>query len=649
MRLFTTLVCFLLAAPALMAQEFQYAFNPPVGTDLSTPFGIYVQNGARGLSGPWDLDGDGKRELFVAQHSGAGGRVHVLEENSGSWSLVYSTAVIDSSASANNVRHAIAADLDNDGRWEIVTLMGNGYKAANKVDSVAAVGMYVWEHDGVQGSDNYGTKPSSVASFYSLDGFTSVASAYSQVLDAKDLDGDGQQELLVAANGPSANDLFYALSVTGDYETNGLGSTFESWAIELRAGPRLDGNLLGGGSPIAALAGDFNGDGNMDISFHSWNNFALFNGTSTGQNTYALPTAQNTNPFIKVTSGDWHALFGGTVYDIDEDGNDEVFYANYYDNKVYVVDYSSGDNVLEIDASKVSAQADAIDIGSSGGITVGDLDRDGNMELIVGGRGYTGTQWSSGQPSQFIRVAEYDGVGDPKVNSSYTVYTLNTGIDADSLGFHRVVRDSLGTISTRYAMALSKQGATRIDSDPVFPSNVVYIDDADGDGEVQVALSFQGVDDSLFVYDEVWTTFQRTGQADTSYYVLTQRPGSGYVNPRRDFVRVYSFPQTFALGTTSRHDVAAGVKLEASYPNPFNDQTTFRFSLASPQQVTARVYDVQGRLIRTLTENALFEAGPNQLRWNGMTDGGIAAASGVYLFRMEYGRSSLSTTVLLVR
>lgn len=641
MRLFTALIClFVLVAPTGSAQELEGSFNPTHSADLNTAFPVYSQNGARGVSGPWDLDRDGKPEVLVAQHNSAGGRIHVVENTgANTWELVYSTAFVDSSANSNNARYAVGADLDGDGNWEIVYVSGNGYNRDRNPDY--RMGVYVWEHDGTVGSDQYGSRPATIGDFYTLDGLA-VASAHAQTLDAKDLDGDGRHELLVPANGPNANDIFYVLSVTGAFEMDKVGETFETWNVELSVGPRLDGNRLGGGSPSGMYAGDFNGDGNMDISFHAWNNFVLFNATTSGAGLYELPGA--TDPFFKATASDDVALFGGVVYDIDGDGNDEVFYANFMKNRVTVMDYAQGEDVLEINADNVGA--DAIAIGGAGGITVGDLDQDGNPELIVGGGGFSATSMNNGLPSRFIRVAEYNG-GDPKSGDSYTVYSINTSTWADTLSLHRIERDSMGVKSTRYATASSKQGVTQIGDDPIFPSGIAYLGDSDGDGDVEVALSFQGVDDSLYVYDERWTTFERSGQADTSYYVLSVR--EAIANPRRDFVRIYSFGENFALNSEARVVLPSDYVLEGNYPNPFNRETTIRFRLPVAKQISARIYDLQGRLVRTLVGDQLYEAGPHEVVWDGTSDAGGAAASGVYLIRLEYGNFSQSKTLVLVK
>jgi hypothetical protein len=71
-----------------------------------------------------------------------------------------------------------------------------------------------------------------------------------------------------------------------------------------------------------------------------------------------------------------------------------------------------------------------------------------------------------------------------------------------------------------------------------------------------------------------------------------------------------------------------------NYPNPFNPTTTLRYGLAEPGRVAIRIYDVSGRLVRTLVD-AEQPAGYYVALWNGLNDSGQKAASGVYFCRME--------------
>lgn len=69
-------------------------------------------------------------------------------------------------------------------------------------------------------------------------------------------------------------------------------------------------------------------------------------------------------------------------------------------------------------------------------------------------------------------------------------------------------------------------------------------------------------------------------------------------------------------------------------PNPFNPVTVIRYDVpADGGIVTLRIYDVGGRLIRTLVDG--FEsAGTKSVTWRGRNDRGTRVATGVYFYRM---------------
>ncbi|MDO9693147.1 MAG: FlgD immunoglobulin-like domain containing protein [Candidatus Latescibacteria bacterium] len=83
-------------------------------------------------------------------------------------------------------------------------------------------------------------------------------------------------------------------------------------------------------------------------------------------------------------------------------------------------------------------------------------------------------------------------------------------------------------------------------------------------------------------------------------------------------------------------------------PNPFNPQTSIAFTLPAEGPARVAVYDLQGRLVRTLHEGDLA-AGPHALAWDGRNDGGRAAASGVYLVRAAGGGFVNITKAVLAR
>jgi hypothetical protein len=71
-----------------------------------------------------------------------------------------------------------------------------------------------------------------------------------------------------------------------------------------------------------------------------------------------------------------------------------------------------------------------------------------------------------------------------------------------------------------------------------------------------------------------------------------------------------------------------------AYPNPFNPQTNFSFSLDMTTTARITVFSPDGRPVRLLADR-VFSAGPNTVSWNGRDDRGRGLPSGAYLVRLE--------------
>lgn len=73
-----------------------------------------------------------------------------------------------------------------------------------------------------------------------------------------------------------------------------------------------------------------------------------------------------------------------------------------------------------------------------------------------------------------------------------------------------------------------------------------------------------------------------------------------------------------------------------NYPNPFNPKTTLRFALPAAAHTTVRVYDVSGRLVKTLVDETLAAA-VHTVEWTGRDAAGREVAAGVYFYRIRSG------------
>lgn len=79
---------------------------------------------------------------------------------------------------------------------------------------------------------------------------------------------------------------------------------------------------------------------------------------------------------------------------------------------------------------------------------------------------------------------------------------------------------------------------------------------------------------------------------------------------------------------------ALATRLLPNVPNPFNPQTRIRFELARAGQVRVSIFDVSGRLVKTLEEAALG-TGAHERVWLGRDNAGRQAPSGAYYVRLE--------------
>jgi hypothetical protein len=123
--------------------------------------------------------------------------------------------------------------------------------------------------------------------------------------------------------------------------------------------------------------------------------------------------------------------------------------------------------------------------------------------------------------------------------------------------------------------------------------------------------------------------FMMDGYAPNGYYVTGMADRANLMGNIMDY-----FGQT---PTGSGTGVADGTKineLKHAYPNPFNPVTTIAYSVQSAGPVSIEVYDVSGRVVRTLLDTELDAGVKGQVVWDGTDDRGAKCASGVYFYRI---------------
>ena len=101
-------------------------------------------------------------------------------------------------------------------------------------------------------------------------------------------------------------------------------------------------------------------------------------------------------------------------------------------------------------------------------------------------------------------------------------------------------------------------------------------------------------------------------------------------------------------GRTSFQKQPSNIVLDANFPNPFNPQTTIRFTLDKSTWIRLEVFNSAGQQIRRLADT-VWVAGTHQVLWDGTDKDGRAVGSGVYFYRLYTGFSNLTRPMLLIR
>ncbi|GAB4174148.1 MAG: hypothetical protein Kow00108_09030 [Calditrichia bacterium] len=89
-------------------------------------------------------------------------------------------------------------------------------------------------------------------------------------------------------------------------------------------------------------------------------------------------------------------------------------------------------------------------------------------------------------------------------------------------------------------------------------------------------------------------------------------------------------------------------ELSQNYPNPFNPTTTIDIMLNHPEQVSLKIYNIEGKLIKTLV-NEVLPAGVNKIHWNGTDETGKVVSSGVYFYQLRINGKSVTKKMMFVK
>ncbi len=343
-----------------------------------------------------DLDGDGRLDLVVAELGGD--RITILQNQS-------TPGTLDTNSFAaplylyvgNDVRNASAADLDGDGRPDLVAslygssqililknLASPGPLTTNSFAAPVGFALPAGSQDFSVGDLDGDGKPDLAVSIYGGAGGVSIFrnTATTGVIDTNsfaprvdfpglgnnniiamgDLDGDGKPDLVVSAINPQAISVYRNLSSPGVFDTNSLA-------------PEVDFSTPGWAHSVALA--DLTGNGKLDIAVVGElpSYLSVFPNVSTPGSF----TSASLGTRVDFATG-WNA-WGVAAGDLAGNGQPDLIFANQYDGVLMI--YQNLSPLAGPPSISTQPADQTIGVGEAASFSV-----------VAGGSGNLSYQWS---------------------------------------------------------------------------------------------------------------------------------------------------------------------------------------------------------------------------------------------------------------
>jgi len=176
---------------------------------------------------------------------------------------------------------------------------------------------------------------------------------------------------------------------------------------------------------------------------------------------------------------------------------------------------------------------------------------------------------------------------------------------------------------------------------------VIYRGDTKDGNYVKIAF-VPGAEDSETSSDYRFTD-EQVQPGHTYYYYLEDVDVAGERTKSEIIqVEVPAFSTQAELGILPEQNALLG-----NYPNPSNPGTWIPYDLAEAADVTIRIYDIRGHLIRTLhlghQPAGSYLSKGKAVYWDGQDDTGERVGSGVYFYRLSAGNFSVVRKMVVLR
>ena len=480
-----------------------------------------------------------------------------------------------------------------------------------------------------------------------------------------DLDQDGLYEIIVTDYDNGG--MVHVYEVTGDNTLEWVWSSAGSNVGNIRQVGTGDMDNDGIGEIIfAGSDGSWSVDYEGGVHVYEWDG-----STDNGYGTEAV-AIYKPNP----THQQRFRAEGFAIGDVDDDGQNEMVIVDNTENPddqdgLYILSVSgtfeSGFFTWNEEAAFMRGGANPFG-GSPTNAQIGDMDGDGLKEAIFGVWDYAA-----------LYIVEATGANAYAYQTYISIDTTGDGVNLDNFEVADLNNDGADEVYFNIygggEMAVITGGADV--STITFGNNVTYIAYTGEAGAYGMAIGDQDHGtgtDGMDIFTAVYTSgvikdWELTGADPTDpaawthydLFVGTSNDQGSFalsapsvdldkddklelvatfleaVPPEGKWFRVFEWTgETEVEEYTIAVDVPREFQLAQNYPNPFNAQTTIEYTISRPNQVTLRVFNSTGQLVKTLV-NDYKPINRYAVTWDGTDEGGRPVASGVYFYQLLAG------------
>jgi|GEM_PF-5345976 len=169
--------------------------------------------------------------------------------------------------------------------------------------------------------------------------------------------------------------------------------------------------------------------------------------------------------------------------------------------------------------------------------------------------------------------------------------------------------------------------------------------DFDGDGKQEIAYAYGDSKKS----EPVELKVRRITDGNKVKYRLYGSPIMSILGSNYEKDEVYA-PVSLPKASADNGDISSPTRfmIRQNYPNPFNPETTIRYTLSETEQVTIKIYNMLGELVKTLV-NERKTAGDYSIVWDGKNERGIPVVSGLYVYQLKAGEFTQTRKMIFLK